>query len=71
MCIRDRYQSEFDKYNHKTAQVLISHDDITNRVRYLNAKNAIEALLNLDVIPIVNENDCVAIEEISFGDNDD
>ena len=64
------YQSEFDKYNHKTAQVLISHDDITNRVRYLNAKNAIEALLNLDVIPIVNENDCVAIEEISFGDND-
>ena len=64
------YQNEFDKCNYKTAQVLISHDDITNRVRYLNAKNAIEALLNLNIIPIVNENDCVAIEEISFGDND-
>ena len=64
------YQSEFDKHNYKTAQVLISHDDISNRVRYLNAKSAIEALLSLNVIPIVNENDCVAIEEISFGDND-
>ena len=64
------YQSEFDKHNYKTAQVLISHDDISNRVRYLNAKSAIEALLSLNIIPIVNENDCVAIEEISFGDND-
>ena len=49
---------------------MISHDDIANRTRYLNAKNAIEALLDLGVIPIVNENDCVATEEISFGDND-
>ena len=64
------YQNEFDKYNFKTAQVLISHDDISNRVRYLNAKSAIEALLDLNIIPIVNENDSVAIEEISFGDND-
>ena len=64
------YQNEFDKYNYKTAQVLISHDDISNRVRYLNAKSAIEALLSLNIIPIVNENDCVAVEEISFGDND-
>jgi len=64
------YQNALDKYNYKTAQVLISHDDISNRVRYLNAKSAIEALLSLNIIPIVNENDCVAIEEISFGDND-
>ena len=64
------YQDALDKYNYKTAQVLISHDDISNRVRYLNAKSAIEALLSLNIIPIVNENDCVAIEEISFGDND-
>jgi glutamate 5-kinase len=64
------YQNAFDKYNYKTAQVLISHDDISNRVRYLNAKSAIETLLSLNIIPIVNENDCVAIEEISFGDND-
>ena len=41
------YQDALDKFNYKTAQVLISHDDISNRVRYLNAKNAIEALLNL------------------------
>ena len=68
--ISEIYQNTFEKFGYTTGQVLISHDDIANRTRYLNAKNSIEALLDLGVIPIVNENDCVATEEISFGDND-
>ena len=64
------YQEEFNKYNIKTAQVLISHDDIVNRHRYLNSRNSLITLLNLGVVPIVNENDSVATEEITFGDND-
>jgi glutamate 5-kinase len=70
MGLINTYQKEFDKYNLKAAQVLISHDDIANRKRYLNAKRSLETLLELKVVPIVNENDCVATEEISFGDND-
>ena len=68
--ISEIYQEIFTFFGHTTGQVLISHDDIANRKRYLNAKNTIESLLELSVIPIVNENDCVAIEEISYGDND-
>ena len=68
--ISDIYQRSFEKLGYTTGQVLISHDDIADRTRYLNAKNTLESLLDLDVIPIVNENDCVATEEISFGDND-
>ena len=68
--ISEIYQKTFEKLGYTTGQVLITHDDIANRTRYLNAKNTIEALLELGIIPIVNENDCVATEEISFGDND-
>lgn len=68
--ISEIYQKIFSSLGYTTGQVLISHDDIANRKRYLNAKNTIESLLELSVIPIVNENDCVAIEEISYGDND-
>ena len=68
--ISEIYQTTFEKLGYKTGQVLISHDDIADRTRYLNAKNTLESLLGLGVIPIVNENDCVATEEISFGDND-
>ena len=64
------YKSEFSNFKIKTAQVLISHDDIANRTRYLNARNSLLTLLELDVVPIINENDSVSIEEISFGDND-
>ena len=70
MGLVNAYQREFDKFNVKAAQVLISHDDISNRKRYLNARRSLETLLELNVIPIVNENDSVATEEISFGDND-
>ena len=55
--IAEIYQNTFEKFGYTTGQVLISHDDIANRTRYLNAKNSIEALLDLGVIPIVNEND--------------
>tara|TARA_B100000579_G_scaffold432108_1_gene448367 strand:+ start:1638 stop:2750 length:1113 start_codon:yes stop_codon:yes gene_type:complete len=68
--ITEIYQRTFKNLGYMTGQVLITHDDIANRTRYLNAKNTLEALLELDIIPIVNENDCVATEEISFGDND-
>jgi glutamate 5-kinase len=51
-------------------QVLLTHDDISNRRRFLNARHALNALLAAGVIPIVNENDTVAVEEIKFGDND-
>lgn len=68
--ISDIYQRIFMDFGYTTGQVLITHDDIANRTRYLNAKNTMESLLELGVIPIVNENDCVATEEISFGDND-
>jgi len=68
--IAEIYQRTFRNLGYMTGQVLITHDDIANRERYLNAKNTLEALLELNIIPIVNENDCVATEEISFGDND-
>lgn len=68
--ITDIYQKNLEVFGYKTAQVLITHDDIANRTRYLNAKNTFESLLEMGIIPIVNENDCVATEEISFGDND-
>ncbi len=64
------YKTEFSNFEIKTAQVLISHDDIANRTRYLNARNSLLTLLELGVVPIINENDSVSIEEISFGDND-
>ena len=54
----------------KTGQILIDHDDFANRERYLNARNVIKNLLDLGVIPIINENDSVSSEEIRFGDND-
>ena len=64
------YEKAFEKKNIKVAQILLSHDDLGNRSRYLNAKNTIEALLNKRVIPIINENDSVTVEEIKIGDND-
>ena len=64
------YESEFSKHNLHAAQVLLTHEDFSNRSRYLNARSTLLALLNLNVIPIVNENDVVATEEIQLGDND-
>ena len=64
------YQKLFLEYNHKAAQVLLTFDVITNDERRRNAENTLKQLIDLDVIPIVNENDTVATEEIEFGDND-
>jgi len=64
------YESQFAKYDIHTAQILMTHDDLSNRKRYLNVKSAIETLLEYGVVPIINENDAVVTDEIRFGDND-
>lgn len=64
------YEVCFQKYDKHTAQILLTHDDVANRARYLNARTSLNTLLKLGVIPIVNENDSVATDEIRFGDND-
>lgn len=64
------YEKLFGEYSKVVAQVLLTRGDSDERVRYLNATNALLAILNLQVIPIINENDTVAVEEIKFGDND-
>ncbi|ORU90416.1 MAG: glutamate 5-kinase [Cycloclasticus sp. symbiont of Poecilosclerida sp. M] len=64
------YEQSFQKLGFKTAQILLTHDDLANRTRYLNAQATIKTLLSLSVIPIVNENDVVANEELKVGDND-
>lgn len=64
------YQKLFREYNHHVGQVLITKDVVEHEKRYDNAKNTFKALLKMNVIPIVNENDTVSTEEIEFGDND-
>ena len=64
------YESAFRRHEITTAQVLLTHDDLANRRRYLNARSALRTLLGLRVVPIINENDTVAIDELRFGDND-
>ncbi len=64
------YEKIFAEYGKTVAQVLLTRDDLDDRLRYLNATNALLAMLDLGVIPIINENDTVAVEEIKFGDND-
>ena len=64
------YEKSFADVNKKVAQVLLTRDDISNRLRYINAKNTLFTLMSYGVIPIINENDPVAVDEIKFGDND-
>lgn len=64
------YESAFKAFDLQTAQVLLGHDDISARDRYLNARSTLTTLLELGVIPVVNENDTVVTDEIRFGDND-
>ncbi|HLA50550.1 MAG TPA: glutamate 5-kinase [Thermodesulfovibrionia bacterium] len=64
------YEQGFADFHKKVAQVLLTRDDIANRLRYINAKNTLFALLSYGVIPVINENDPVAVDEIKFGDND-
>lgn len=64
------YESYFQRFGIHTAQVLLTHDDLSDRRRYLNARSTLRTLLDLGVVPVINENDTVAVDEIRFGDND-
>jgi glutamate 5-kinase len=64
------YESCFARHNLHTAQILLTHDDLADRKRYLNARSTLRTLLEFGTIPIINENDTVATDEIRFGDND-
>ncbi len=64
------YEDCFQSHGLHTAQVLLTHDDLTNRRRYLNARSTLKTLLSHGIVPVVNENDTVANDELRFGDND-
>ncbi|MCP4043387.1 MAG: glutamate 5-kinase, partial [Gammaproteobacteria bacterium] len=64
------YESCFQKHGMHAAQILLTHDDLSSRDRYLNARSTLCTLLDVGIIPVVNENDTVATEEIRLGDND-
>lgn len=64
------YESCFQRYGIQTAQILLTHLDLAHRKRYLNARSTLTTLIDLGVVPVVNENDTVATDEIRFGDND-
>jgi len=64
------YEHCLARYNKKVAQVLLTRDDIADRLRYINAKNTLLTLIGRGIIPVINENDPVAVDEIKFGDND-
>ncbi len=64
------YESCFKRHGYHSAQILITHEDLSNRQRYLNTRSTLLSLLKLGAIPVVNENDTTATDEIRFGDND-
>ena len=64
------YERAFETHDRHVAQVLLTHADLADRRRYLNARHTLRTLLGLGIVPIVNENDTVAVEELRFGDND-
>jgi len=70
MGLIEMYESAFQNHHLHTAQILLTHDDLRSRQRYLNARSTFWQLLDLGVVPVVNENDTVVTDEIKFGDND-
>jgi glutamate 5-kinase len=66
----EAYEAAFQRHGLRTALVLLTHDDLSHRERYLNARSTLRTLAELGVVPVINENDTVATEEIKFGDND-
>ncbi|MBK8019599.1 MAG: glutamate 5-kinase [Betaproteobacteria bacterium] len=64
------YETCFRRFDLRTAQILLTHEDLADRRRYLNARSTLRTLLSMAIIPIINENDTVATDEIRFGDND-
>ena len=70
MSLIHAYEVNFQEHGYLAAQVLLTHDDLANRRRYLNARNTLRTLVELGTIPVINENDTVSTDEIRFGDND-
>lgn len=64
------YEKSFSAYGKKVAQILLTRDDFSDRKRYINSKNTLITLLSYKIIPVINENDTVATDELKFGDND-
>jgi glutamate 5-kinase len=64
------YEETFGKADRRVAQVLLTHGDVQDRRRYLNVKHALERLIAANVVPVINENDTVSVDELKFGDND-
>ena len=70
MGLAQAYESAFSAHGLATAQILLTHEDLADRTRYLNARSTLGTLMTLGVVPIINENDTVVYDEIKFGDND-
>jgi glutamate 5-kinase len=70
MGLAQAYETTFARHALKAAQILLTHEDMADRKRYLNARSTLQALLGYGVVPIINENDTVVTDEIKFGDND-
>lgn len=70
MGLAQAYESSFREHRLQTAQILLTHADLADRQRYLNARSTLRTLLQLGVVPVINENDTVVTDEIKFGDND-
>lgn len=70
MGLVEAYEEAFSRHAIHTAQILLTHDDLADRMRYLNARSTLTTLLELGVVPIINENDTIVTDEIKFGDND-
>ena len=70
MGLVEAYEEAFARHGLHTAQILLTHEDLADRKRYLNARSTLNTLLDLGVVPIINENDTIVTDEIKFGDND-
>ncbi|MFH2093622.1 MAG: glutamate 5-kinase [Pseudomonadota bacterium] len=68
--LMNAYEKAFDRYHKKVGQILLTGDDLNNRIRYLNARNCLHMLMDWKVVPVINENDTVMVDEIKLGDND-
>jgi len=68
--VMNAYEKSFAEYGKKIAQILLTGDDLNNRKRYLNARNTLHTLMDWNIVPIINENDTIMVEEIKLGDND-
>lgn len=68
--LMNAYEKSFAGYGKKVAQILLTGDDLNDRVRYLNARNTLHTLISWKVVPVINENDTIMVEEIKLGDND-